>query len=264
MRLGYCGNIEDAGKARDAGFDFLEVNAQKVLRGLEDDATWTPPAPGSCALPIEAANALLPQTLPVIGAKRDPAALKTYLQRVAHRAQIVGIRRIVFGAGAARRRPDDLDLHTATEHLAEFCQLAGDALQPHGVTLVIEHLNAKETNTLNKLSQAKSLCERVDHPAVALLVDTYHYGLEHETERAVLDLGDELRHVHLAEPHGRGQPGVAPEHPFDFENFFCLLRKIGYDDRISVEANWTAPLDQAGPACVQLLRQAWEESGRSE
>ena len=268
MRLGCCGGIGDAGKIRDAGFEFLEVGVQGVLKGLEDDAAWSASAPDFDALPlpIEAANVLVPGSLPLIGGGRDVAALRQYMERVARRAKTVGIERIVFGSGGARKRPDDVDEATAMAELAEFCGIAGDALAKHDVVLVIEHLNRKETNTINTLAQERELMDRVNHPAVAALVDTYHFGLENDSEADLLSLGHRLKHVHVAEVVDRIQPGGHEDASkrYDFEHFFCVLRKMGYRERVSFEGKWTGPVEEVGAACVKFLREAWASADHCE
>lgn len=265
MRLGCCGSLEDLAAIKDAGFDFLEINVQGVLRGDEPSATWdaAAPDPDKLGLPIEAANSLVPATRPIVGPGRDFGGLQDYMQRVAKRAERLGIQRLVFGSGGARKRPDGVDPVAAGAQIAEFTRMAGEVCAHHGITLVVEHLHRGETNTLNSLAECRTLCEEVDHPRVAMLVDSYHLGLEGEDDAAVLDLGGTLKHVHVAEVVGRLQPGAhgGASDAFDFEHFFALLRKLGYDERISVEARWAKPIAEAGRACVAYLRQTWDRAG---
>ncbi len=166
------------------------------------------PDPDVLALPIEAANVLVPRTLPVVGAHRDMETLRTYMQRITARARYLGIQQLVFGSGGARRRTSEVSEGEAMDHLAEFCRMAGDLCAEHDLTLVVEHLNKGETNTINSLADELTLIERVRHPAVQALVDSYHYGLERESEEAIILLGDYIRHVHVAEPVDRVQPGA--------------------------------------------------------
>ena len=267
MRLGCCGTIDDAAKIHQAGFDFLEVNIQAVLQGDISCKVWQAPETDKLPLPIEAANSMVPGSLPIIGPQRDVARLAKYMERTAKRAGRLGIERLVFGSGKARQRPEDISPEQAWEELVEFTAVAAKACGEHGVTLVIEHLNAGECNMINKLDEARALCEAVGHPNCMGLVDSYHFGLENDTEQAVLDMGPILRHVHLAEPDaGRGEPGhpAAAGQGFDFEDFFCLLRKAGYQDRISIEARWSGPVEEKGPGVVQFLREAWTAAGRCE
>ena len=264
--LGCTASIDQAQQVADAGFDFLEVNIQGVLQGNTPDADWQPPEIDKLPLPIEAANCLIPGNMPVIGPNRDLAALKTYMQRVGKRAKQVGIEYLVFGSGGARKRPDNVDEVTADDQLVEFLKLAGDACGPHGVKIVIEHLNTGETNTINKLAKARHLCDRAHHKAVGLLVDSYHWGLEQEIDQSILDLGDRLWHVHLAEPIDRIQPGGhgRSDKAFDFETFFTLLQKINYDERLSLECKFSRSLEADGPATIAFIQQMWADAAVDE
>lgn len=267
MRWGCCGGIDQAEQVRQAGFDFLEANVQNLLQGNLDDSEWQPPDTDKLPLPIEAANCLVPGSLPVVGPRRDVDQLRTYMHRVAERAKRLGIKRLVFGSGGARKRPEDVDPETADRDIQQFMQIAGDACAPHDVLIVIEHLNKGETNTLNRLSEALDACERLNHPGVEILVDSYHYGLEDETDNDLLALDSHVHHVHVAEPVDRFQPGGHGDDTskaFDFVHFFCLLRKIGYDQRISIEAKWTSPVGEIGDQTLRYLREAWAAAGRSE
>lgn len=269
MRLGCCGTLDDAQVIHDAGFDFLEVNVQGVLKGELSTSDWEAQAPdfAKLPLPIEAANCLVPGSMPIVGPSRDMTALQNYMQRIAGRAQRVGIKRLVFGSGGARKRPDSVTPEVAMEQLIEFSAMAAEVCAHHEVMVVVEHLNQGECNTINKLEETRAVCEGVGNPNLMALVDTYHYGLEKETEQAVLDLGSMIRHVHIAEPDGRGEPGnpASPQNAFDFDDFFCLLRKIGYDERVSIEATkWSGPLAEKAPAVVTMLRESWAKAGRCE
>lgn len=267
MKLGCCGSFDKAAEIKAAGFTFLELNVQGVLKGDMSSEEWdkTRPDPATFVLPTPAANGLVPATLPIVGPDRDMTKLQDYMQRVAKRAQLLGLQSLVFGSGGARRCPPDIGLSKAMDQIAEFTSMAGDVCSHHGVTIVIEHLNQKETNTLNKLSQERELIQRVNHPNVRALVDSYHYGLEKETDLALLGLEGLLAHVHVAEPIDRIQPGAhepGSGKAFDFVHFFRLLRRIGYDGLISFEGKWSAPIAEAGPKCVAYMQECWDKAGR--
>ncbi len=267
MRFGSCGSINDAQVLKDAGFDFLEVNIQGVLKGDEPSSTWdaAAPDPANVVLPIEAANSLVPGNRPVVGPKRDMNGLQDYMQRVAKRGQRLGIKRFVFGSGGARKRPEGVSEKECQAQLEEFTRMAGEVCAHHDIVLVIEHLNKGETNTLNALDECAALCNQIDLPSVQMLVDSYHFGLEKEKMSSVISLGNTLRHVHVAEVVGRSQPGVrVPEAKesdmFDFVDLFQALRKIGYDERVSIECKWTGPMAEHAAASLKYLKKAWAES----
>jgi len=268
MRLGCCAGLEQAETVRNSGYDFIEVNVQSVLQGEVSDSQWWrhTPDPDTLAVPVEAANSLVPGSLPIVGPHRDLAALQHYMDRVAERARRMGMWRLVFGSGGARKRPEGVSEAEARSHLLEFVKLAGDACGERDIVLVIEHLNRGETNTINDLQTALELCDEVDHPAVSVLVDSYHYGLEQESDEDLLNLGDRLMHAHVAEPVDRLPPGAhgESEKAFDFVHFFHLMRKISYDQRVAVEAKWPGELAELAPAAAEVLRAAWDAAGCAE
>jgi len=272
MRIGCVAPIDQAALVKAAGFDFLEVIVQTVLRGEEPDETWdkTAPDPDKIPLPVLAANMLVPGKLAIVGPARDMNALTTYMKRVAKRAKRVGIQTLVFGSGGARKRPDGVSPATTLEHLTQFTRMAGEVCGEQGVTVVIEHLNRAETNTLNSLAECLHLCNLVNLPSVAMLVDSYHFGLEKETEAALLECNGLLKHVHVAEVAGRVAPGAGawvkgglPGEAFDFVEFFETLRKIGYDGPIAIESSWPEPLESRGAEAAAFLRKAWADAACS-
>jgi len=293
MRFGCMGTVEDASRLRELGFDYLEVHAGQTFRPDQEDGAYEPPSSEASALPIEAAACLVPADLPIIGPDRDRKTLREHMRRVAARAAEAGVKRLVFGSGAARRKPDSIAPSVASEHLVDFVNMAGACCQPHGIVLCIEPLHRGETNTLNKLVQARELCDNAAHPAVAVLVDSYHFGRERESDRALLALGDRLGHVHLADPKDRSAPGVSDDAPgtgeangpaaartdddpapdggdeadpdaFDFEEFFCLLHKIGYDERMTIEASWRTDMAEEAGRSLEFLRALWRSTAACE
>ena len=262
MRIGCCASINEATSLKDAGFDYIEINAKQVLRAEEPDHIWNLDAPDvdKMPLPIEAANSLLPTNLAVVGQYRDMQLLEQYMQRAVRRAAQLGVKRLVFGSGVSRRRPEDVNTQTSEQQLIEFCRLAGDICAEHDIIFAIEHLNHRETNMLNRLQSVDALINHLAHPRVAAAVDSYHFGIENESDNALLKLGSRIQHVHLAEPVERREPGAHGQHArhaFDFQHFFALLHQVGYTGRFSVEARFSGPLAQVGPCTIELLKNAW-------
>ena len=268
MRIGWCGKIEDAGIYAAAGFDYLEVMANPVFGGLEE--SWTKPDTSGLALPIETSNCLLPGALKVVGSERDMGKLRQYMERATTRAAGMGVEVMVFGGGGSRVRPDDMPEKTAMKQIAEFVAMAVDVAAASSVSIALEHLTRKETNTLNKLEQVMRIVEMVDDDRLGVLVDSYHFGLEDESEEMLFEIGERLIHVHVAEPIDRIEPGGhgpygESDKAFDFESFFCALRKIGYDRRVSVEvAGLTGPVGQSAAAAAKFLKSMWKAAGRCE
>lgn len=264
MKIGVCTSPDQASQARNAGFAYLEVNVQSVLKGNDDEATWSAsaPDPDALALPIEAANCLVPGNMKITGPDRDLSALDRYMAHIASRAAKLGIQRLVLGSGGARNVPEGYDREKAFGELAEFARLAAEHAARHDVLIVIEPLRSAETNIINRVREEHRLIERASHPACTALVDAYQFACEDDSFEDLVMLGDRLQHVHVAEKHGRLHPGAhgQSDEAYDFVAFFSVLRKMGYDQRISFEGKWSTSMAEDGPATVHYLREAWAES----
>jgi D-psicose/D-tagatose/L-ribulose 3-epimerase len=124
-----------------------------------------------------------------------------------------------------RRR--DLDLL-----VSQLRQLAAHAAD-HGVVLGFEPLNRFETSFINLTAQAIAVVDRVDHPALGILLDTFHMNIEERSlGDAIRTAGRRLRHLHACE-NDRGAPGSGHV-PWDDVAGAC--RAIGYQGPIVIES----------------------------
>ena len=90
-----------------------------------------------------------------------------------------------------------------------------------------------------------------------VLLDYYHMTREHEDPKILLTLGKEnLRHIHFACPFlpGEGER-VFPLYENEwrgYAEFASILKEIGYNGRISLEAR-TSDFDRHAPISLQIL-----------
>lgn len=256
MKIGICTSVEHAQRVKAAGYDFVEEQVQRVLAPAVPDPGWTVPAAlAESVLPVPAVNVLLPGTLRVTGPEVRPDDQRAYLERVFARAAGVGIGIVVFGSGGARKVPEGFSMTEARSQVVGFCRLAAELASPHDVTLVVEHLNRSETNILNRLSDCAAVVREVAHPACRLLVDSYHLWLEDESLDAVQENLDLIRHVHVADREGRTAPGESGQS--NYRPLFRVLKRGGYDARISIEAKGFDDFEGVGPRVLSRLREDW-------
>lgn len=127
------------------------------------------------------------------------------------------------------RGPTEDELTRAAEaHRA----LAGRAAAA-GLFLSVEPLNRFETHLLNTAEQARAYAERVGHPALRIMHDTFHANIEEQDPVAApASLGRHLGVLHLSE-NDRGIPGRGH---IDFAAILARLRAGGWDGWVVVEA----------------------------
>ncbi|GGG75157.1 tagatose 3-epimerase [Parapedobacter pyrenivorans] len=115
------------------------------------------------------------------------------------------------------------------KHLKTLASRAGDL----GKKLAIEPLNRYETDFINTCEQALKLANAVDHPAVGLLLDTYHMNIEEkDSAAAIRKAGKHLLHVHAC-GCDRGAPGN--DH-IDWVGIRDALKEVDYTGSLVIES----------------------------
>lgn len=246
MRFGCCCSIEQAELAQAAGFDYIECTVVSLL----PEATEPMFAPvlekyQMAPVPVAACNVFLPGDLTIVGSDVVWSRVETYVQTALRRVRLVGANRVVFGSGKARMVPEEFSRADAAAQLVEFLQLVGDSAAVHGITVVIEPLNRKESNIINSVAEGVALAQRVNHPAIRVLADFYHMDEEQEPLSHLLDYHEWLAHIHVADT-GRRAPGTGQ---YPYAEFVDLLAQAGYDGMVSIECRWENFAAEAGPAC---------------
>jgi len=260
VKIGICCSTEDAGLARGAGADFIEVNVQGFLKPRDGEEAFAASraAAEACDLPILAANCFLPGDLPSTGehARMDPIA--DYAEVAFRRANEIGIRTIVFGSGGSRQVPDGFDRKRAEGQFIALLQRLGPIAETHDVTLVVEPLRRAECNFINTVAEGAEIVEAAGHPNVQLLADFYHMLHNDEPPVQVNRVGHLLAHTHVAEREERTAPGIRGD---DFRPFLVALKESGYDGPISMECKWPAGLETDAKQAVEALRKQADDAG---
>ena len=246
MQFGCCCSIEQAEIARTAGFAYVECTIVSLLPEATE-AMFAPILEKYLAapLPVRAFNVFLPGDLKVVGPEVDWPRIQTYVRTALRRVRLIGAEMVVFGSGGARRIPEGFDRAEAETQLADFLHLVADVAAIHGITVVIEPLNRKESNVLNSVPEGVALARRVNQPAIQVLADFYHMDEEQEPLRHLVEYKDWLAHIHVADT-GRRAPGTGD---YPYAEFVELLRQANYDGMISIECRWEDFAAEAGPAC---------------
>ena len=204
--------------------------------------------------PLQAAcfNSFIPTDLKVTGPNVDNARLTNYIAQAVQRGAELGGEVIVFGSGGARSVPEGFSPHRAHDQILEFLASAAEHAQKNGMVIAIEPLNRSETNLINSIAEAVQYADEIAQPEIRVLVDFYHLMVEGESFDQIVNAGDRIAHVHVADTD-RLYPGSGK---YDYQGFAQSLAEAGYDKRISVECNFR-DFDREVPQSVRFLRQVF-------
>ena len=136
--------------------------------------------------------------------------------------------------------------------LAGILHQAGDFAAGYGVEIALEPLNRFEGDLLNNVEQGLAFLKELNHPAVGLLVDTFHVNIEEaswtEPFRQAM-AAQKLFHIHLGD-NNRLPPGKGL---IDFDAILRTLRTIGYTGWLSAELLGKPDPDTAGRQTIDHM-----------
>ena len=122
-----------------------------------------------------------------------------------------------------------------------------------GVRLALEPANRYEVDFINNAPEALAFIAEVGHPALGLLLDTFHVNIEESSFSAPfrsLAASDLLWHVHIGD-NNRLAPGWGM---IDFTAIVDTLQDLGYDNYLSAELLARPDGDAAARQTLTYLR----------
>lgn len=146
----------------------------------------------------------------------------------------------------------------AREKLIETLREAAAYAQTRSIRIALEALNRYEGDIVNNHIEGLTFLDEVDHPAVGLLLDTYHVNIEESSwttpfERTMQ--AGKLFHVHLGDnnrlPPGRGL--------IDFPAIVKTLRQVGYTGYLTAELLAKPDPDTAARETLTYMRSLLEQ-----
>jgi sugar phosphate isomerase/epimerase len=261
MRIGYCTNliatqIDSTGsewidKGQESEFDYVELPLAQMV-DLDDEAFLSlKERVGVSGLKCEACNNFFPASIRLTGNTVDYGKIEEYLVKALGRAAQLGVKVIVLGSPKSRNVPEGYPMNKAWSQLVELLRTIDPLVRAKGITIVIEPLCKLESNIINTAAEGLQLSRAVERENIKLLVDYYHLVMEKEDPEILLRAGSYIKHVHFANPTGRVYPAEKVD---GYIRFMDLLKRIGYEGRISVEA-YTKDFCHDAKRSVKILRQ---------
>jgi len=184
----------------------------------------------------------------------EAARAETRLRQLIDFAAAVGCPLVTVGSFRGRLASVGIEGH---ERLASLLGDAAIYAQSHSVRMAIEPLNRYETDVVVNAEEGLAFVDKVGHPALGLLLDTYHVNIEEtswtEPFKRLMAAG-RLWHVHLGD-NNRWYPGYGL---IDFPAIVTTLRQIGYGGYLSAELLAEPDPDTAAVETLTYMRSLLE------
>lgn len=238
------------------GAEYIEPALSQTVALAPEALTAARSRVAASGIHVETMNWFLPGTdIKLTGPDVDAVRIREYVEKSLALAESFGAKVIVFGSPGARTVPEGFAKEKAWTQLKDFLGTCGDVIQSHGYGMVIgiEALRKPETNIINSVAEALKLAREVNHPKIRIIVDFYHLAFEKEDPAVILDARDMIVHLQIADPRERTFPTSEGDEQARYAAFFANLRKIGYQGRLSIEAN-SDDIKRDTPASIAFLK----------
>jgi sugar phosphate isomerase/epimerase len=145
-----------------------------------------------------------------------------------------------------------VDKERSLAELTQILRRAGERAAEAGVRIALEPLNRFEGDLINNVAEGLAFLNELNHPAVGLLMDTFHVNIEEnswtEPFRQAMQAG-KLFHVHLGD-NNRLPPGHGL---IDFAAILASLHETGYTGWLSAELLGKPDPDTAGQETIDYM-----------
>ncbi len=182
----------------------------------------------------------------------NPARVQEFREGVARAidyATELGVRQLNCLIGKV---PPDLSAQQVEQTVIENLRFAANALQSHGLRLLIEPINTFDIPGfyLHGTAQALALIDKVGADNLFVQYDIYHMQrMEGEIAATLSRYLSRIGHVQLADNPGRNEPGTGE---INYRFLFKHLDAIGYDGWIGCEYKPAAKTEE-GLGWIQTL-----------
>ncbi len=253
-RIGVSTGIANNGILAAAGYSFVEENVRGFLVPSEPDSVFEQKLSllKESKLPVEACNVFLPGNLKCVGPAPAHEEILKFSDIAFRRAQMAGVKTIVFGSGGARAIPEGFSREEAKLQFISLSKQLAPFAQKYNVVISLEPLNSLECNFINSVAEGGEIVRTVNHENFRLLADIYHMLKDNESPSNISKYGHLLYHTHIAEKTGRTAPGVNNE---DFTPYFKALKDVKYEGRMAIECSWKNLDEQAANALITIRGQ---------
>ena len=239
--------------AKEVGFEYLELALQDLLPLEDADFDRVVQRLKAIGIPLLSGYGFLPLKLHVVGPGVDWAEIDAALRRGLGRAKRLGLQMVVFGNlnGESRRMVNGTSPENIQRMMQQFGTFAARLAEQHGITILIEPLPGRTTNSINTVAEALRLVDTVGSERFQMLVD-FSYMTEGGEDLAILHrAARHIRQIEIQNPNGRVYPRNPDE--ADYASFFRALKAGSYRGGFSVHG---APTDffTDAPRAIDTLR----------
>jgi len=142
-----------------------------------------------------------------------------------------------------------------TANVVDNLKYCAEVLEPHGLIMVLEPLNAWSDHPglfLTKIPQAFQICRAVGSPSCKILDDLYHQQITEGNLIPNMDKAwDEIAYFQLGDNPGRNEPTTGE---INYKNVFKYIHSKGFTGVVGMEHGNRKPGKEGERAVIDAYR----------
>lgn len=256
MKLGGFGRIAAYDSIRQAGFEYAELDIPEIGAMSEKEFCVFSEKVHEAGFPVLTGARALPATEPLFFTDHFCAMdFRGYLENICRRANLLGMGKVILGNGKARQLLDETSIskeHLFIDFMRMFSEIAGNS----DVEVILEPLGPKYSNYINTLPEAVRIIHEVNMPNLFTMADLRHLFWAKEPLTDIALYVDYIHHIHVDYPVSYpARPFPQVEDDFDYTEFLDVLKKSGYQDTLTVEADIPEDWNRAYADAAAVLKE---------
>lgn len=236
MKFGICVGVNQIKYLKETGCDYAEVSLAGIADMTDEEFEKLCEENAKSEVKIEAANGFFPAHIRVVWPEFSTKQVAEYTNRALNRASRLGIETCILGSGRSRTYSEGYSRESALEDFRNALKIVGEIAERYNIVVSIEPLSYVETNVVNTVLDALEMSRSVGSNYIKVMADFYHMLNNKEDLNSLKEVGKDLVHVHVSSYAIPGRPAPKSVAEDRYQELFDILREIGYDSRVSVEA----------------------------
>ncbi|UCG58097.1 MAG: TIM barrel protein [Phycisphaerales bacterium] len=167
---------------------------------------------------------------------RDEAIREMLIKRMKEGVEVAKRTNAKWALVVPGRFDEGLEWDYQTANVIDNLKICADVVEPSGLVIVIEPLNAWTDHPglfLTKIPQSYQICRAVGSPSCKIVNDIYHQQITEGNLIPNIDMAwEEIASFHVGDNPGRREPGTGE---INYKNVFKHIHKKGYEGVLCME-----------------------------
>ena len=236
MRFGVCAQPHQVAAAAKAGFDYLEMDINDLLK-LDSNAYRAMAADmEKYGIYPEVLCGMLPEGVEIVGEHVSAKIIHNALDHSFEIARALGAEMMIFDCANARRLPLGFDPAMAWRQIGNFIRMLQSYASDNDMRVAILPLRRSAADLISYTSEATLISAMLRLDRIGVAAGSYNMAMEAESLPALRRCGSLLWHMRTSNVLGNHFPRKGDGE--DYTALFAMLREMNYEGSVSCEGSY--------------------------